>query len=847
MMNEDLWTRIEKAFALISDLPPSERQTALDSLAQTDPEILPELSSLLAEDEKPHGLFAQSALSAEEENQIGKRIQSYKLVKELEKGGMGTVFLAERVEDGFEQQVALKLARTDRNAEALQRHFERERKILARLQHRNIAALYDGGLSEEGQPFFTMEYVEGEPLNRYCASHQLAVRERLGLFLQVCEAVAYAHQQLIVHLDLKPGNILVKNNGEIKLLDFGLARKEDEKMPGAGNRLTLAYASPEQLNRESLSTRSDVYSLGVILFELLSNQLPRYTEDRHRQAWQKVSEQDIPSIAGFAPSASLRLTEKNELDLICQKALATQEGERYQSVQDLLTDVKAFLEERPISLKARDQSYRLQKYLRRNRTQVAIAVVGLLLLVGTIGTYTYRLTEQRNFARKEALKAQRMVSLMRSVFVEANPDIDPGELKAGELLDEALARLPEELKAEPLLLAEMNRLMSETYLGLGRLARADSLAGASLRQFEELLPPPHAELALSLIQLGQVQYSRDAYEAADTTLRAGIDMLKALRPASDSLLLKHSNSLAHVIFDNGDVEAADSIYRWVYAQHLTQLEAPHPKLADDLHNLGAAAYNLSRFEEADSLLLLSLAMKGQVYQAPHSEIAYTLNQMGSLYRRMGRNEEALALIKDALGQQIAIFGRTHEQVFSTQSNLARLYSSLEYFDSSMVEIDTARAMAERLYGTKNSFAYGMMTYGMGHVTSLLGDLPRARDLHLQALDIYAEVLPPDHVNNYAVLRGLGEIYRKMGQYRESEKAFLRSLDLSARFNGEKHDDTAYILELMGRMYLQAGQKTKARSNLERAYEIYAQWPQRNEELLAELDSTLTQIKVGNSQ
>ncbi len=845
-MTGEQWQEIERAFHRISDLPLAERQASLDLLAQTDPLVHVEVLALLEEDEAPHALLAQTEKERLSETMAGKQIQSYRLVRQLEQGGMGTVYLAERVADGFEQQVALKLARTDRGAEALEAHFMQERKILARLQHRNIAALYDGGHTDDGRPFFTMEYVSGLSLTEYCTQKKLSVPERLSLFLQVCEAVAYAHQQLIVHLDLKPGNILVKESGEVKLLDFGLAREEESNSPES-NRLTLAYAAPEQLHQAAVSTQTDLYALGVILYELLTGKLPRLAENATRPAWQEAQQAPVPSVFAAPALSALSRLEKQDLEAICVKALALPVQDRYESAETLLADIQAFLEQRPLSLRAQDQAYRFRKYVKRNWRLVGIALLSLSLLVGTVSTYTYRLQQERNLARREALKAQRMVNLMQSVFVEANPDISPDELTAAQLLDEALTRLPEELSREPGLLAEMYRLMSETFLGIGKLSRADSLGRLSLSQLEALGDSASVEVALSLIQWGKVQYSLYEYDRADSLLQRGIGVLKERRPETDSLLTRHSNSLAHVIFDNGDVATADSIYRWVYEQLLQTPNPSEAKIADALHNLGGSAAGLGDFETADSLLLLSLAMKETIYTAPHSELAYTLNELGVVSRRLGRNEAALAYVKKGLAQQIAIFGRSHEQPFATQSNLARFYSALGYYDSAIVAIDTARSMAERIYGNRENFSYAMMTYGLGHVTRLQGDLPRARDLHLEALDLYAKSLGPDHPNSYPVWRSLGEVYRDMQQYERSAEAFQKALDLSMEGNGPEHDDTGYVLELFGKMYLQAGDKEKARSQLERAYQIYAIWPQRNKELLADLAASLVQLKADNSQ
>jgi predicted Ser/Thr protein kinase len=437
-MSDGRWHRVEDLFHRAADLAPTERAAFLSTACGGDQGLREEVESLLAADIDPEAVLeaavaeAAGQLRAETEDGavlIGQRIGPYLIVNLVGKGGMGTVYRAVR-EGEFRMEVALKLLKRGTDTDASLRQFRKERQILAALQHPNIARLLDGGATEDGLPYFAMEYVDGSPLLEY--ARPLSIRQRLELFRSVCAAVQYAHQNLIVHRDLKPGNILVTADGTPKLLDFGIAKLVDPESMGhdrtltaaGGRRMTPDYASPEQVRGEPVTTATDVYSLGVILYELLTGERPYHLDTRSPEAIERAICSEEPR----KPSTWNRQLDP-DLDNIVLMTLRKEPQRRYVSVEQLSDDVQRCLEGRPVRARKDTARYRAVKFVNRNKLgtiAAALAVLGIAAGVVAISREArraeYRFRQVRKFAR--------------TVLFDLNPQIENlgGSTKARELL-----------------------------------------------------------------------------------------------------------------------------------------------------------------------------------------------------------------------------------------------------------------------------------------------------------------------------------------------------------------------------------------------------------------------------
>jgi eukaryotic-like serine/threonine-protein kinase len=424
-VNTKIWQQIDSLFDEYLDASPEDQAVFLTEKCN-DEDIRIELQKLISalnktEDFIEHPTFTSVKKLLDEEpedNLIGSKIFSYQIQKLLGKGGMGTVYLANRIDD-FRKEVAIKVIPPFANSQANKDNFRRERQILARLEHPNIARILDGGTTETGTPFLVMEYVDGIPLNQFC--EKLTVDERLILFQDVCKAVGYAHSNLIVHRDLKPTNILVTSNGTVKLLDFGIAKllqAEDFDFSGnvtfSGNALTPDYASPEQINGENITIASDVYSLGVVLFEILTGQRPHDFKDKPLNEIMRIITKNEPLPPSLILNLKFQITDsKSEVDAIVLKALAKSPSQRYLSAEDLRTDISNYLNNLPVSARANTFFYRLEKTIRRHKIETAIVTLVLFLLIGWLATSVWQANTAKILAqenRKLAYSAEMILA-----------------------------------------------------------------------------------------------------------------------------------------------------------------------------------------------------------------------------------------------------------------------------------------------------------------------------------------------------------------------------------------------------------------------------------------------------
>ncbi|HET7373170.1 MAG TPA: serine/threonine-protein kinase, partial [Gemmatimonadaceae bacterium] len=429
------WDRVEEVFHQLVDLTPRERESRLLAYAAEDEPLRREVLALLAAHDAPGPL---GRLTNEPERlPTLEWVGPYRLLRKLGEGGMGVVYLAERSGDGFKQTVALKLIRGGFATASLETRLLEERRILARLEHPGIARFIDGGSTPSGQPYVAMEYIEGVDLVQYCATRGLSLRRRLALFAAVCDAVHYAHQQLVVHRDLKPGNILVTKDGRPKLLDFGLAKvlEDDGSMDATQTApwVTLAYASPEQLRRGRISTLTDIYALGVVLYELLAGRRPhemtglapaemvRVVCEENAKPPSAVAEADV---SGDMSAERLRRTIRGDLDVISLKALAKEPDRRYDSAGALAEDVRRYLDGRPVLARPDSVWYRASKFAARHRAGVAAAALVLFFLTAGLGVALWQASVART-ARHRAEAALRQSDDVTSFLLGLVAASDP--------------------------------------------------------------------------------------------------------------------------------------------------------------------------------------------------------------------------------------------------------------------------------------------------------------------------------------------------------------------------------------------------------------------------------------
>ena len=464
------WGEVKAVLGAVLDASPADRTALLEKLCGSDSQMRAEVESLLAMETRAGDVLNTAAAPGAaftREAPAPEQIGPYRVLREIGRGGMGVVYLGERADGEFRKQVAIKLITAGLRDSDLERRFRRERQILATLEHAGIARMLDGGATPEGQPYFVMEYVDGVPLPEYCAKREAGIAEKLRLFLAVCDAVEYAHQRLIVHRDLKPGNVLVTADGAPKLLDFGLARASDESMDddvtrNAGALMTPAYASPEQIRGEPYHVSSDVYSLGVILYELLAGHRPYEVKSgSFLEMAQAICERDPLPLSG----AGLR----GDLEKIVAKALAKDASQRYASVTELAGDIRRHLDGLPVQARAATWRYRFGKWVRRHRVAAPAGAFAVLLIVGFAGATWWQ-------ARSAERRFEQVRRLAGSVMFEMHDAISPlpGSTPARELLVKRAMEYLESLSREA---GNQPDLQREVALGYARVGEVQGGLG----------------------------------------------------------------------------------------------------------------------------------------------------------------------------------------------------------------------------------------------------------------------------------------------------------------------------------------------------------------------------------
>ena len=759
-MSAERWQRVKQLFGDALDQPLPSRGAWLAAAAAGDPSLVAEVGALLAAYEQADDRLEQGAAAMApgvwqdlQTAVAGLRIGPYRIVSELGRGGMGAVYLAARDEPGFEQQVAVKLIKRGMDTEGIVRRFLRERRILAGLAHPHIARLYDGGSTADGRPYFVMEYVAGEPVTRFAAGRGLGVEARLELFLKVCSAVQYAHQRLIVHRDLKPANILVGTDGEPKLLDFGIAKLLDPAGSAGGltevhqRPLTPDYASPEQLDGGAVTTATDVYGLGILLYELLVGMSPAAVERRLGPGWAERP----PSQAARQLSLPLARRLRGDLDTIVGTAREHASARRYGTAAALAEDLERHLAHRPVAARRPTLAYRLGRAVRRHQLASAFAVF-LALFAATAAWQAYQINRQRE--RAEALSG-----FLKGLFRGADPEQARGDtLTVRELLDRGAGRLLDGPGVAPEWRADFLGTVGEVYANLGLYKEAEK----------------HLRRALDL--------------------RSRQEGREAERETAALLTL-----LGHVAWEQGENPEAQQLYERAIAAHRRLFGARALPLAEDLNGLGLVAAEAGDPSRAGRCFAAATAIARRAGREGRKSLADGLNNQGWLARRQGDLAAAQASFQESLQLSREALGDDHPETVRVRSNLAAVLfqrGDLEGAERAYREI---LAVRRHLLGPDHPDVVRTLN-SLGTVEEKRGDLAAAQGSFREALAMCRRLNPSPERMAAAALDGLAAIALRQRDLAAAEAAYAESCELFGRHLGD--DPQAFAYALQGRAMVQ---------------------------------------------
>ena len=716
--------------------------------------------------------------------------------------------------------MALKLVRGGLFGGALEQRFLRERRILARLDHPGIARLLDGGITPEGQPFLVMERVEGVPVTEWSASRALDVPGRLRLFLEICDAVEYAHRRLVVHRDLKPSNILVTAEGRVRLLDFGVARLLDDASEEAGLTrtgmllLTPEYAAPEQLLGQPPTLATDVFGLGAVLYELLCGKPIRKLESATLADVLRAVQAEISPIADDAElPLSIRRQFRGDLETIVHCALATEPERRYATVAMLASDVRNYLEHRPLQARPAGIRYRTGKYLRRHRAAVAVtATVAVLLALGVGGTLW-----QAQEAQREAVRAWQMSAFLEELFDSVDPHEARGrEVSARELLDSGAMRI-DSLRADPDVRVDVLVTLGSLYYRLGVFERSEQLLRQAEREALDAFGAADVRTVKVLNELGYLLVDMARHEEAAGVIENALDTVRRLdEPVA---LTESLDALAHLYNVQGRYAEARELRAELLELNTRLHGAESWQAAGSLNGLGAAELALDNFAEAEELLQRAAELQRKVLPPLHPSLANTLGLLSAVESNLGHPERAEPLQREELAIRIAALGEEHPDVALSLDQLGLTLSRMNRLDEAGQLYERALDLRRRTLGERHNQVADTLT-NLASLRYRTGNLEAAAAYQQHALTIYQDSFGETHPRVLNGMSNLGVMLADRGRHEEASAVLERTLLLRRRELGEDHIDVGVSLQHLGNLYRATGRLADAEAALRQALAIF---------------------------
>jgi eukaryotic-like serine/threonine-protein kinase len=824
-MDPARWQRVATIFDEIADAPPSARESLLHELCGTDDELRAEVATMLAAD-AVGGVFEQGVDSArdatalewadddeEQSTRRGERIGPWRLTHELGQGGMGVVWLAERADGQFQQCSALKVIKRGMDSNSVVARFMRERQILARLEHTNIARLLDGGVAADGSPYFAMEYVDGHPLLGYCQERDASLEQRITLFLAICSAVQFAHGHLIVHRDIKPSNVLVTAAGEPKLLDFGIAKILSAEAGDAalstvldGHRpMTLAYAAPEQLRGEPVTVATDIYALGSLLYELLTGHRAfefgeAATPDQVRhtvETTDPTSPSKVISLDTLIAANELR----GDLDTIVLMTLHRDPQRRYPTVEALASDLRRFLAGQPITARRDSVSYRIGKFISRHRIGVTAtaAAVALLLFVTALSVYmAYVAHRQTEEARAQARRAETTREFLVDVFGQVSPDQNQGQpITAHQLLDTAEREVNTEFDEQAASKVELSAMLGELYRDIGDRPKGQALIEKSLKLIDDRSVPQEVRARALLSIATNESEDKETFQTALDHARTSAALLER-QPEADPETLARAHmligyALRHLNKNDEAVQVlADSV---IADSH--RLGSRNKAIAEEWVQLGIAQEGLQQYEQSDASFHEGLAIYRAVYGENSQHVAHALDALAGMQHAKGDYVSAESNYRQALAIDAAKLGANHHDSMVDRANLLGILELQGKFSEALAErlalIERDKASGQL---NKTDLAYDYLAAGIDYIeVSRFDDGERTlRD----AVELIAASKGKQSAFYAYALEFLGYALPWQDKYEEAEQTFRTALGLVANDKASRcrlQDSLSWVLDL----------------------------------------------------
>ena len=780
--------------------------------------------------------------SNSDDSDPGRLIGPYKLLRQIGEGGMGVVYHAQQLQP-IRRDVALKIIKPGMDSKQVIARFETERQALALMDHPNIAHVFDAGATTSGRSYFVMELVDGTPITHYCNSKRLSVRERIELFISVCDAIQHAHQKGIIHRDIKPSNVLVaerEGRPEAKVIDFGLAKAlgghqltDATVMTNLGTVVgTVEYMSPEQaqLTRQELDTRSDVYSLGAVLYELLTGTTP--LDSAHTAAagyfetLQRLvnEEPDHPSArvrrSSLADVAAQRRCEAarfpkllhGELDWIVMKALEKSRPRRYQTVNGLARDLERYLASEPLEAGPASTVYRVRKFVGRHRLGLAMAVAfTALLLAGTVVSawmaIRARRAEQAATAVSDFLREDLLSQASANTQARSDGKPDP-DLKVRTALDRAAARIGGKFENEPSIEASIRQTIGSTYQQLGLYPEAQRQVERALESRRRVLGENHPDTLDSMNSLGSLNGAQGKYADAARLLTEVVEARRRVLGSEHNATIGSMHELAEVYRLSGKYDQAELLATQVLEARRRLQGDEHEETLAAMDALASAFERQGKYDKAQPLFSKVLEVRRRVLGAEHPDTLISMNNLSSVHRSLGQYEQAERLQVEATQIQRRVLGEEHPTTLAFMSNLGTLFQIRGKYDEAESLLARVLEVRRRVLGEEHPSTLLSMN-SLGSLFQSRGKYELAVPLMSKALDIHRRTMGEENPRTLSIMNPLGMLYLEMGRYDQAEPLLTKALEIRRRVLGGEHADTLASLSNVGALYRKRGKYEQA--------------------------------------
>ncbi|SHE37996.1 serine/threonine protein kinase [Fodinibius roseus] len=865
-MGEENWEKIETIIDRALELPESQRDTFITEQCKGNERLKSEVTLLLEsifdsegwlDDPKDYKEEFYNDISddvkelSSQHTLIGQKVGSYTIKEQIGKGGMGAVFLAQRSDDSFEHRVAIKIIREERATQTNIHRFEQEQRILAQLNHPAIAQLYDGGITADGFPYIIMEYVDGTPMDDHCRINKCSIDEIVSLFTQVLEAVRYAHENLVIHRDLKPDNILIDDSGNVKILDFGISKLlKDEngstRPTEEARLLTPRYAAPEQIRQEPDKTSTDIYALGVVFYELLAGTGPFAFNDRsHYAIEQTILKKEPPQPSTQTADSTLRKKLEGDLDAIVLKAIRKDPEDRYRGVTEFLDDLYNYQHNLPVHARKGTTIYRLSKFFKRNKKGLAIAAGVILLLVSLTGFYTWRIAQERNHAQLQADRAEEITNFLVSILQLNNPSENVGkDITVSDALLHGIDYVEQQ---------EMSAFNRATILGTIGSIQINTgdieEAGITLEKGMAFVTDSLTEQSEKTIAIGtkyaewheDVGNTREAeryYNLTDSLFRAH-------QLTNTLTFYAHQLNYSDFLLENGQYEKALQVLAQS-EQNLNNTAGKNPSLLDlqaDLYNNRGRAYkNMGEHRKALDNLDKALTLKQEIYEENNPKIGRLYHNMGVVYATISDFGQAKKMAEQAYTIRVQTLGPEHQLVGSTLHLLGNIAFELEDYEQAFEYNKKSIEINKQKHGPEH-FRYALAIREYAKTLSATGRFEEARKQIDQAISIIGDNYGKDHPYYGYMTKTYAEIFAEVEDYAQAMEYGQQTISNFKRNFGPQHPNLGKVFCNQAKYAMKSQKYRQVDSLFTAGLEILELHFDRDNPLIREADSLLTVFRA----